>query len=81
MTKPASKKPKAPKAAKAAKAAKAKTTAAATGAKPKVIKQPQSKPLAAVQAHLYLHTDDAWSLAYFDPNDMHHMERTLFAKR
>jgi hypothetical protein len=75
MTKPASKKPKAPKTAKA------KTTVAASGAKPKVIKQPQSKPLAAVQAHLYLHTDDAWSLAYFDPDDMHHMERTLFAKR
>ena len=78
MTKPARKKPKAPQAAKPAKA---KTTAAASGAKPKVIKQPQSKPLAAVQAHLYLHTDDAWSLAYFDPDDMHHMERTLFAKR
>ena len=76
MTKSAIKKAKAPKAAKAAKA-----SVAATGAKPKVVKQPQSKPLAAVQAHLYLHTDDAWSLAYFDPDDIHHMERTLFAKR
>jgi hypothetical protein len=75
MTKSAPKKPKVPKAQK--------TTAsgAATGTKPKVVKQPQSKPLAAVQAHLYLHTDDAWSLAYFDPDDMHHRERTLFAKR
>jgi phosphopantetheinyl transferase len=27
------------------------------------------------------HAHDAWSLAYFDPNDMHHRERTLFSKR
>jgi PLD-like domain len=49
-------------------------------AKPKVAKQPQSKPVAALHAHMYLHTDDAWSLTYFDKNDMHHMERTVFAK-
>jgi hypothetical protein len=61
--------------------ANAKKSTAADSKTPKVAKQPQSKPLAAAQAHLYLHTDDAWSLAYFDASDMHHMERTLFAKR
>lgn len=50
------------------------------GKTPKVAKQPQSKPQAAAQAHLYLHTDDAWSQAYFNKDDLHYMERTLFAK-
>jgi hypothetical protein len=48
--------------------------------KPLVGKQPQSKSAAANQAGMFLHTDDAWSLAYFDPNDLHHLERQLFAK-
>lgn len=44
-------------------------------------RQPQSKSAAAVQAGMFLHTDDAWSLAYFDPNDLHCLERKLFVKR
>ena len=40
--------------------------------------QPQSKQQAATQAGLFLHTDDAWSLAYFDPKDLHCTERELF---
>jgi hypothetical protein len=53
---------------------------ASGGTTPKVAKQPQSKPEAAAEAHLYLHTDDAWSQAYFNKDDLHCMERTLFAK-
>lgn len=47
---------------------------------PLVGKQPQSNQLAADQSGMYLHTDDAWSLAYFDQNDLHHRERELFGK-
>jgi hypothetical protein len=43
-------------------------------------KQPQSKQQAANQVGMFLHTDDAWSLAYFDGNDLHHLERELFGK-
>jgi hypothetical protein len=56
------------------------TPGASGGKTPKVAKQPQSKPEAAAEAHLYLHTDDAWSQAYFNKDDLHYMERTLFAK-
>ena len=48
---------------------------------PLVAKQPQSKAAAATEAGVFLHTDDAWSLAYFDPNDLHNRERELFANR
>lgn len=40
--------------------------------------QPQSKQQAAKQAGVFLHTDDKWSLAYFDSNDLHCVERELF---
>jgi hypothetical protein len=40
--------------------------------------QPQSKQQAAIQAGLFLHTDDAWSMAYFNPGDLHYAERELF---
>jgi hypothetical protein len=65
--------------------ARSKTKQVTTGkrganARPLVRKMPQSKAVAAVQAGMFLHTDDAWSLAYFDPNDLHSRERELFAK-
>jgi len=40
--------------------------------------QPQSKQQAAKQAGVFLHTDDSWSLAYFDSKDLHCVERELF---
>ncbi len=42
-------------------------------------KQPQSKQQAAVQAKMFLSTDDGWTKSYYDPNDLHCMERELFA--
>jgi hypothetical protein len=41
-------------------------------------KEPQSKTQAAVQGGMFLHTDDKWSLAYFNSNDLHCEERELF---
>ena len=68
------------KAAVKKKAAPAKKAAATSPAKtPLVKKQPQSKLQAAVQAGMFLHTDDQWSLAYFNANDLHNEERELFA--
>jgi hypothetical protein len=46
--------------------------------RPPVSAQPQSKQKAAVQAGMFLYTDDAWSKAYFNPNDLHNVERVLF---
>ncbi len=46
--------------------------------RPLVEKHPQSKQKAAVQAGMFLHTNDAWSKAYFDENDLHCIERELF---
>lgn len=43
-----------------------------------VNKQPQSKLQAAVANGMFLYTDDAWSLRYFDLNDLHFKERELF---
>jgi hypothetical protein len=49
-----------------------------TAAKVSATNPPQSKAQAATAAGVFLHTDDAWSLAYFDPKDLHHLERKLF---
>jgi hypothetical protein len=46
--------------------------------KPLVKKQPQSKQQAAVKAGMFLYTDDAWSLRYFNDGDLHNVERQLF---
>jgi hypothetical protein len=43
-----------------------------------VNKQPQSKQQAAVARGMFLYTDDAWSLRYFDQNDLHCKEREVF---
>jgi hypothetical protein len=67
--------------AKAARKKPAKTTKKSSGgtaAKISATNQPQSKAQAAAAAGVFLHTDDAWSLAYFDPNDLHNLERKLF---
>jgi phospholipase D-like protein len=45
----------------------------------KLTGMPQSLEKAAVQAGMFLYTNDAWSLRYFDPNDLHSLERQLFA--
>jgi hypothetical protein len=46
--------------------------------KPLISAQPQSQSQAATEAGVFLHTDDTWSKAYFDTNDLHCEERTLF---
>ena len=43
-----------------------------------ITKQPQSKQQAAVAKGMFLYTDDAWSLRYFDQNDLHCKEREVF---
>jgi hypothetical protein len=43
-----------------------------------VNKQPQSKQQAAESKGIFLYTDDAWSLRYFDQNDLHCKEREVF---
>ena len=43
-----------------------------------VNKEPQSKQQAAVAHGMFLYTDDAWSLRYFDQNDLHCKEREVF---
>jgi hypothetical protein len=58
-------------------AKKAKNPSGASG-KVTATNQPQSKAGAATAAGVFLHTDDAWSLAYFDTNDLHNLERKLF---
>jgi hypothetical protein len=49
-----------------------------TRQKPLVTAVPASQHQAAVSAGMFLYTDDAWSLRYFDPNDLHCTERKLF---
>jgi hypothetical protein len=43
-----------------------------------VSKEPQVKQEAAVKSGMFLYTDDAWSLQYFDKNDLHFNEREVF---
>jgi hypothetical protein len=46
--------------------------------KGKVVKLPQSLTAAATQAGIYLYTNDAWSQRYFNPGDLHCLDRELF---
>ncbi len=56
-----------------------KASASAHAAKQHLInKQPQSKQQAAIAHGMFLYTDDAWSLRYFDQNDLHCKEREVF---
>lgn len=48
------------------------------GGRTKVTQIPQSLEKAATQAGIFLYTNDSWSLRYFDPNDLHSLERKLF---
>ena len=41
-------------------------------------KQPQVKQQAAVAHGMFLQVDDAWSLRYFDQNDLRFKEREVF---
>jgi hypothetical protein len=52
----------------------------AEGADEKTVvdKQPQQIQQAAVANGMFLYTDDAWSLRYFDQNDLHFKEREVF---
>ena len=79
MKKPGKKKSTAKRVAKAAKRKPARVAASrATGANKPIVKQPQVKQQAAVAHDMFLFTDDAWSLRYFDPNDLHSKEREVF---
>lgn len=49
----------------------------ALGPKPKT--PPASKQQAAVAAEWFLSTSDGWAKPYFDPNDLHYVDRRLFA--
>ena len=75
--KKAATKKKAAPAKKAANQAKS-TRVTKTAGAAVVEKQPQSNLQAAQQAGIFLHTDDAWSLAYFADGDLHCEERELF---
>lgn len=55
----------------------AKSAAKSTSPAPLIEKQPQSKREMAVSGGMFLHTDDRWSLAYFDKKDLHSTEREL----
>lgn len=66
------------KTAKKAKTTAPKSSKPAASNGPLVDKNPQSKQQAALQHGMFLHTDDAWSQAYFNSNDLHSVERQLF---
>jgi len=44
----------------------------------KLVKQPQSLSDAATEAGMHLYTDDTWSQRYFNPGDLHCLDRELF---
>ena len=43
-----------------------------------ITKQPEVKQEAAVAHGMFLYVDDAWSLRYFDQNELHFKEREVF---
>jgi PLD-like domain len=63
---------------KAANKSAAPGTAAGQVVKGKLVKQPQSLSDAATASGMYLYTDDAWSQRYFNPGDLHYLDRELF---
>ena len=62
----------------AKKTSKRQADASATKSKPLIGKQPQSKEKAALQAGIFLYTNDIWAAAYFKDGDLHAVERELF---
>lgn len=63
-------------------ASKPKPSTAATGTVKgtTVMKMPQSMTAGAVSQGIYLYANDAWAQRYFDPNDLHSVERILFGQ-
>ena len=55
-----------------------KTVPLSAPVKAPVTKQPQSKQAAAKSAGMFLKTNDSWATSYFDPNDLHFLDRQLF---
>jgi hypothetical protein len=53
-------------------------SASAGTRRPLLPQHPQSPQVAAASTGMFLRTTDAWSLAYFDNNDLHFKERELF---
>ena len=53
-------------------------SASAASQTPLVTAQPQFKQQAAIQSGMFLYTNDSWSNAYFNDNDLHSLERKLF---
>ena len=51
---------------------------AATGAKTRGAKPAALKQTAAVAAGWFLGTNDKWAAKFFDPNDLHAVDRELF---
>jgi hypothetical protein len=78
MKKATTKKSTAKEAKKAVKEATSASAAKGKVSGGKVAKQPQVKQQAAVAHAMFLYTDDAWSLRYFDQNDLHFLEREVF---
>jgi len=63
----------------ATKSAKKKSAGATRKVKlPVVNQQPLAKSAAAAQRGMFLFTDDNWSRAYFNKDDLHYEERELF---
>lgn len=56
----------------------ASASAPVTSKIPLVAAQPQFKQQAAIQSGMFLYTNDNWSNAYFNDNDLHSLERKLF---
>ena len=48
------------------------------GKDPSKTPAPASQHQAAMDAHMYLPTDDKWTARYFDPKDLHSVDRQLF---
>jgi hypothetical protein len=59
-------------------AAAKKTATAKTKAKASAKSPPANKQQAAVSAGWFLSTDDKWAKPYFDPKDLHCVDRLLF---
>jgi hypothetical protein len=47
--------------------------------KPRVKKSPVSKSQAAASVQWFLHTDSEWTASYYDPKDLHCMDRQVFS--
>ena len=78
MKKASQKTSAAKKTAKPATQKSASASANTPGAKEPIDKQPQVKQQAAIANGMFLYTDDAWSLRYFDANDLRFKEREAF---